>query len=284
MSLIAELRRRNVVRVALLYGLAAWLILQVADVLVPALGLPVTALRFVSLILILGFPVAVIFAWVYELTPEGLKKQHEVDRGQSVTAETGRKLNILIGVLAALAIVVVAADRLVPKRQNAAATEEGSAAGPAAVSTTVIPVKSIAVLPFVDMKPGKGPGVLRRRDFRGSTEPARQVAGPEGDRPNLTLRSTRARTPRSADIARELQVAHVLEGKCAESWGTRCGSRRSSFTAADSTHLWSETYDRELDRHLRGAKRHRESGGQGTYSNPARRRTLDDVRRDQNTG
>jgi hypothetical protein len=84
-SVIAELKRRNVIRVAVVYGLAAWLILQVADVLVPSLGLPATAQRFVALLLILGFPLVLIFAWVYELTPDGLKKQHEVDRSQSIT-------------------------------------------------------------------------------------------------------------------------------------------------------------------------------------------------------
>ena len=108
MSVIAELKRRNVVRVAVLYGLAAWLILQVADVLVPALGLPDWVMRFVALLLILGFPLVLIFSWVYELTPEGLKKQHEVDLDQSITHETGRKINYLIGALAVLAIVVVA--------------------------------------------------------------------------------------------------------------------------------------------------------------------------------
>ncbi len=87
MSVIAELKRRNVVRVAALYGLAAWLILQVADVLVPALGLPDWVMRFVALLLILGFPLVLIFSWVYELTPEGLKKQHEVFISRSVACQ-----------------------------------------------------------------------------------------------------------------------------------------------------------------------------------------------------
>ena len=71
MFVVAELKRRNVVRVAVLYGLAAWLILQVVDVLVPALGLPDWVMRFVALLLMLGFPLVLIFSWVYELTPEG---------------------------------------------------------------------------------------------------------------------------------------------------------------------------------------------------------------------
>ena len=115
MSVIAELKRRNVVRVAVLYGLAAWLILQLADVLVPALGLPGWVMRLVALLLILGFPLVLIFSWVYELTQEGVKKQHEVDLNQSITQKTGRKINYLIGALAVLAIVVVAVERFIPR-------------------------------------------------------------------------------------------------------------------------------------------------------------------------
>jgi len=157
-SVIAELRRRNVFRVAALYGLAAWLTLQVADVLIPALGLPGWVQRLVALFLILGFPLVVIFAWAYELTPDGLKQQHEVDRVPSNSHETGRKLNHAIGALAALAIAVVVVDRLLPEKPSAAATGKAGAAalklpGPsvAASPPSAVAMTSIAVLPFVNM-------------------------------------------------------------------------------------------------------------------------------------
>ena len=104
MSLIAEINRRNVTKVAVLYIVATWLILQVADVGVSLLELPDWVGKTVFLLLALGFPLALIFSWVYELTPEGLKREKEIDRSQSITHETGRKINVLIVVLLVLAI------------------------------------------------------------------------------------------------------------------------------------------------------------------------------------
>jgi hypothetical protein len=91
MSLYEELKRRNVVKAAVLYVVASWLILQVADILFAALELPSTWVRLVLAILILGFPLALIFSWVYEVTPEGLKREKDVDRSQSIASDTGRK-------------------------------------------------------------------------------------------------------------------------------------------------------------------------------------------------
>src|SRR5688572_16562927 len=93
MSLISELKRRNVFRVALLYLVAGWVILQVAQLLFDVLKLPDWTSRLVLGLLALGFPLALIFSWVYELTPEGLKREHEVERNASITAETARKLD-----------------------------------------------------------------------------------------------------------------------------------------------------------------------------------------------
>ena len=108
-SFFAELKQRNVFRVAIAYILAAWVLLQIADVLFPALTLPEWGIRFVAALLILGFPLAIFFAWAYELTPDGLKREHEVPREQSITHKTGRRLNfIVIGILTlALAMFVV---------------------------------------------------------------------------------------------------------------------------------------------------------------------------------
>ena len=115
MSFFEELKRRNVVKMAALYAVASWLILQIADVLFDALELPSTWARLILAILILGFPLALIFAWVYEMTPEGLKRENDVDRSQSVTHTTGRKINTLIVVLLVLAIATVVVDRLMPE-------------------------------------------------------------------------------------------------------------------------------------------------------------------------
>ncbi len=115
MTFLEELKRRNVVKVAVLYVIATWLLLQVADVGVSLLGLPESIGKVIFLILALGFPLALIFSWVYEMTPEGLKKEKDIDRTQSIAPDTGRKINILIIVMLALAIGAVVFDRLIPE-------------------------------------------------------------------------------------------------------------------------------------------------------------------------
>ena len=96
MSFLAELKRRNVIKATILYLVASWLILQVTDVLIPALTLPESALRLVTMLLILGFPLVLIFSWVFEMTPEGLKREKDIDRSQSIVAGTGRRINSII--------------------------------------------------------------------------------------------------------------------------------------------------------------------------------------------
>ena len=125
---IAELKRRNVVRIALLYGVSAWVLLQVGDVLVGLLGLPDWTLRLIGLLLLLGFPLAVIFAWVYELTPEGLKRERDVDRSHSITVETGRRLNVVIVGLLAAAVTLLALQQIRGPRPDDVADPDASAA------------------------------------------------------------------------------------------------------------------------------------------------------------
>ena len=111
MSLFAELKRRNVFRVAVFYIVMSWLVLQVIDVVGPILVLPDWIARAVLLLLALGVVPALAFAWIYELTPEGIKKEHEVDRSKSVTNETARKFDIAVMVLLVLGIGLVAAGQ-----------------------------------------------------------------------------------------------------------------------------------------------------------------------------
>ena len=113
MSFFNELKRRNVFKVAVAYIIIAWLLLQVSDTLVPALHLPEWFNSGVAFVLIIGFPIAMIFAWVFEMTPEGIKKEKDVDRSQSLTHVTGQKLNnAIIGVLV-LALGYFAIDKFV---------------------------------------------------------------------------------------------------------------------------------------------------------------------------
>ena len=116
MSFLEELKRRNVVKVAFLYVLFAWLLLQVTDVLSSLLPVPEWAGSLVVMLLILGFFPVMVFSWVYELTPEGIKRERDIDRSLSITGETGRKINVLIIVMLALAIGAVALDRFMPRQ------------------------------------------------------------------------------------------------------------------------------------------------------------------------
>jgi zinc protease len=115
MSLFSELRRRNVLKVALLYAVASWLLVWVVSHLVDSLGLSAWVADYVLLLLVIGFPVALIFAWVYEITPTGLQKAVEVDQTQSIVYKTGQKLNAAVAVLAVLGVAAVIGEQLLPE-------------------------------------------------------------------------------------------------------------------------------------------------------------------------
>lgn len=106
MSLFSELRRRNIFRVGLLYVALAWLIIEVCDLLVTLLNLPVWIYRFTFAMLVIGFPLCLVFSWIYEITPDGLKREFEVERNHSITRDTGRRLNRLTMVSIALIILI----------------------------------------------------------------------------------------------------------------------------------------------------------------------------------
>ena len=133
MGLVSELRRRNVFRVAIAYVVIAWLSMQVGDTLAPALHLAEWVNSVLVFFLILGFPLAVFFAWAYELTPEGIKLEKDVDRGQSITHVTGRKLNYFI--IAALAVALV----------DGAMSTTGVAAS-AAVDSSLTPTRTSSLM------------------------------------------------------------------------------------------------------------------------------------------
>ena len=132
-NLFAELKRRNVYRVAVAYAVVAWLVIQAASIILPAFEAPPWILKVVFFILIIGFPVSLVFAWAFELTPEGIKRTEDVDLSESVTRRTGRKLDFLIIGVLLVVIAVLIFQRLHPGAPS---------------TTSNIPEKSIAVLPF----------------------------------------------------------------------------------------------------------------------------------------
>jgi adenylate cyclase len=250
MSFLAELKRRNVIKATILYLVASWLILQVTDVLIPALTLPESALRLVTMLLILGFPLVLIFSWVFEMTPEGLKREKDIDRSQSIVAGTGRRINTLIVILLVAAIAVVAIDRLIPEQEIAGGYETGTdqaAADPdlAATTTGKAPQRSIAVLPFVNMSGDK------ENEFFSdglSEEILNTLVGI--DDLQVTARTSsfqfKGRNEDLRQVGALLSVANILEGSVRKS-GDRARITAQLIRAEDGYHLWSQTYDRTLE-------------------------------------
>ena len=245
MSVIAELKRRNVFRVAALYLVAAWVLLQVGDLLFGLLGLPTSTNKLLFAALVLGFVPALIFSWVYELTPEGLKREHEVERNASITAATARKLDLIVVGLLVIAIVVVAVERFIPRTAPIpAATDAASGASPAEAPVQAA-AKSIAVLPFVNMSGDAGneyfaDGLSEELLNLLAKIPELRVAA------RTSAFKFKGEKIDVQEVAQKLNVAHVLEGSVRKS-GNKVRITAQLIKAADGYHLWSETYDRTLD-------------------------------------
>jgi len=151
MSFFNELKRRNVFKVSIAYIVVAWLLLQVADVILNNVAAPGWVFQVIMLLLAIGFPVIVLFAWAFEMTPEGFKREHEVDRSSSITPRTGRKLDfVIIGVLV-LTLGYFAYDKFVVSSARDTARVEAAAERVTTAPEVAEHEKSIAVLPFVNM-------------------------------------------------------------------------------------------------------------------------------------
>jgi TolB-like protein len=241
MSFLAELRRRNVIRMAGLYLVGAWLVTQVAATLLGVFEAPAWVMKAIVGVLAIGLFPAIVFAWVFELTPEGLKRDSEVPAEQSIAPQTARKMERMILVLFAAALAFFVFDRFVlaPKREAASvATALQGARDEAAITD-----KSIAVLPFVDMSQGRdqewfGDGLAEEILNALAKTPDLQVSARTS---SFRYKGSKLAVP---EIARELGVAHVLEGSI-RSTPQRIRVTAQLIRAADGFHLWSQTYDRD---------------------------------------
>jgi TolB-like protein len=244
MSLFAELKRRNVVRVGAAYVLIGWVIAQIAEFAFENFGAPDWVLKSVVVILLLGLPLALFFAWAFEMTPEGIKREKDVDRSQSITSQTGRKLDrAIIGILV-IALGWFAWDKFLvsdeeissePTVQSVTGDESrGNALG-------ALSAKSVAVLPFVAMS--SGPDDEYFAD--GLTE---EILNSLAQLPELLVTArTSAFSFKGQDIpvqkiATALGVRHIVEGSVRRS-GERLRVTAQLIRANDGFHLWSETYD-----------------------------------------
>jgi TolB-like protein len=239
MSLFQELKRRNVIRIAILYLVSSWVLLQLADVLSSLLNAPEFAGSIVVMLLVLGFFPALIFAWVYEMTPEGLKREVEVDRSQSMTPETGKKLNVVIIVLLVIAISGLVVDRLIPETS----VEEDAVL----VESPEAPVNdlSIAVLPFADLSPGSDQEYFSDGIAEEILNVLVRIEGLKVASRTTSWGFKGQEALGIPFIAEKMNVRHVLEGSVRKS-GDTVRITAQLIDADTDQHLWSETYDRTL--------------------------------------
>ena len=246
MSFFEELKRRNVIKVAAAYLIVAWLLLQVSDTLVPALRLPEWFHSGVAFVLILGFPVAMIFAWAFELTPEGLKKEKEIDRSRSMTRQTGRKLDFAIIGLLAMAVIYLVWDKFtaVPELAEPATVAATEQATPDNSAATVDSAKSIAVLPFTNMSDDASNEFFSE----GISEEILNALAHVKELKVAGRTSSFAFKGRNEDlrlIGETLNVSHILEGSVRKA-GNTVRVTAQLIATDDGYHVWSDTYDREL--------------------------------------
>jgi len=244
MSFVRELKRRNVFRVGGAYVVIAWLLLQLSDTLVPALHLPEWFQSGVALFLILGFPLALFFAWAYELTPEGLKKEKDIERSESITHFTGRKLDLAIIAMLVVALGFFGYDKIVldPLRDAELVQTTTNAVPEPAISPN--PDRSIAVLAFADLSPEGdqeyfSEGISEEILNLLTKVPELRVTARTS---SFSFKDQNLEIP---VIATRLNVGHVLEGSVRKS-GNEIRITVQLIKADDGFHLWSETYDREL--------------------------------------
>jgi TolB-like protein/Tfp pilus assembly protein PilF len=253
MSLFSELKRRNVFRVGIAYAVVAWLVMQFADVVLNNITAPDWVFQAIMLLLAIGFPIVLVFAWAFEMTPEGLKKEKDIDRSQSIAPRTGRTLDRAIIVFLLLALAYFGYDKFMQNSPPGAAetaqavsgSETSADNGAAGMSTARSDAeKSVAVLPFA---------------FR-STNPEDQFFA-EGMHDDLltqlakigslkvisrtSVMEYKDTTKKIPQIAAELGVSTIVEGGVQRS-GSRIRFNAQLIEATTDEHLWAETYNREL--------------------------------------
>ena len=232
MSLIAELRRRNVFRVAAAYVVVGWLLTEVLTAILPELGAPEWTSRAVKLVFAFGFIPAIVLSWIYEITPEGIKREHEVIRDESKTSRTAKKLDYVTIAAVVIGIILFAAFSA---RQSDDAVVAGVIANEA----------SVAVLPFVNMSNDSdneyfSDGLTETLLHMLARVPGLKVAA------RTSSFAFKGQDKTIGEIARALGVAHVLEGSV-QRVGDRVRITAQLIRADDGFHVWSENYDRTLD-------------------------------------
>lgn len=249
MSFFNELKRRNVFKVGIAYLVIAWLVAQVLQLVFEIFGTPDWVIKTVLVLLAAGLPLALFFAWAFELTPDGIRRESEVDRSQSITPQTGRKLNYAIYFVMTMALAYFAYDKFVLSADRETAVREsaenvipnGRPGEPDEKDTD----NTIAVLPFVNMSSDP------EQEFFSdgiSEELLNGLAKIDGLKvaARTSSFSFKGQNLPVGEIASVLGVDHILEGSVRKA-GQQIRVTAQLIRVSDGFHMWSETYDRELD-------------------------------------
>jgi TolB-like protein len=243
MSIFRELKRRNVIRVGVAYVLIAWVLLQGADFVLDLIDAPNWVIQALVLLAFIGWLGGLVFAWVFEVTPEGIKRESEIDRNQSITTNTGSKLNRVIFIFLALAVVFLLAERF----SGTTETSDKNLTGAQTQSQRGLPEGpvTIAVLPFVNMSSDPeqeffSDGITEEILNRLAGIRSLQVAA------RTSVFSYKGQNQDVREIAQQLGVGNILEGSVRKS-GDQVRITAQLIRASDGFHLWSEAYDRKLE-------------------------------------
>ncbi|HEU5247839.1 MAG TPA: FlgO family outer membrane protein, partial [Candidatus Udaeobacter sp.] len=229
-NFFAELKRRNVYKVAIAYAVVAWLLMQVATQVFPFLEIPNWAIRLVIMLVVSGFPIALVIAWAFELTPEGIKRTEDVDLSKSIRYKTGRKLDFFIIAVLLLVISILLFQRLRPNVSPA-------------VSSSL--EKSIAVLPFENFSEDKAFAFFADGVQDEILTDLAKIADLKVISRTSVMQYKNVSTRNLPEIAQALKVVHVLEGSVQRS-GNRVRVSAQLIDARNDTHIWVERYDRDL--------------------------------------
>ncbi|MEZ5464070.1 MAG: hypothetical protein R3F22_02370 [Lysobacteraceae bacterium] len=259
MSLFAELSRRNVLRMAGLYVVGAWVIVQVADTLLPLFNTPDWVMKALVALLVIGFIPTLVFSWVFELTPDGFKRDSQVPPEQSIGHQTARRMDQLTIAGVVIAVLLVGADRLWPAMESDSDEAAGSVTAtsdepanspdnkktPTTVPTEAVSAKSVAVLPFENFSTDPENAYFADGIQDEILTGLAQISELKVISRTSTARYA-SRPDNIAEIASQLGVAHIVEGSVQRA-GNRVRVNVQLIDARSDSHLWAESYDRDLN-------------------------------------
>jgi TolB-like protein/Tfp pilus assembly protein PilF len=242
-NFFAELKRRNVYKVAVAYAVVAWLLIQAASILFPTFDAPPWVMKVFVVVIVLGFPIALIFSWAFEITPGGIKRESEVEADRSITHHTGRRIMALTITLAVIATGLLMFQLF--HMRTAVAPRQSEAATDSRTVSAAIPEKSIAVLPFENLSDEKSnayfaEGIQDEILTRLSKIAALKVIS------RSSTQKYKSAPDNLRDVGKQLGVANLLEGSVQKVANAVHVNVQLIRTATDE-HLWAESYNRKLD-------------------------------------